>query len=284
MRIQLPTPPQSPAETIELCQDLIRLIRRNLFHEMAPDNEPHAMLNRTKRDYPDAYADDINDIMQLQTDKMAPAELEQAADAALHTMVNNGIYASAIGTKAMVNGMKLPPAKPRPASQQPPPAGPQPFMPFTPSTDRGQYAYVPHNPNADMATDDMVAFPWRKRTLYKPAGLLVYFTYREKEHHEYWTANGCVIQGQWRPVQPISEDKAVKLSSGSNVDAARDSHHQREFFLRGGHDHRRVFPPWYGRPKNQKPTAGFYLCNSCKTALTKQADGSMTCPNGCHRP
>ena len=177
--------------------------------------------------------------------------------------------------------------------QMKPSPAPEPFDPtsWMKDVEGDHYAYVPRNPNADMNTDDLVALPWGKRTLYKPAGLMVYFSPEEEEHYEYYVANGCYIQGLHRPVQPISRSRAQKLSSGSNVDAARDMSFHRERLLRGAKQELRVFSPWYSRPRTSSLQEsavpdGFYLCRMCKSPLNAATAGpaAAACPNGCVRP
>lgn len=128
------------------------------------------------------------------------------------------------------------------------------------------YAYVPHNPTTNIDTDDLVAFPYGKRTLYKAAGLLLYFAYNEESDYEYYVKHGCTLQGVWRPVQPVNKAAILRNMGQANLNA-RDTV-WRPHILLGEHDHLRLFPPFYGRPEGGMNSIEIeYLCRQCKEPL-----------------
>ena len=287
--IKLPAAPdpqnQTPREITDLCHTIVLRARANLMAAVPPANEPHVTLNRTKRQYPEAYSAELEKATQLWC---LSINLTQAdAEYALELLQSNPTTAAAIGIRMMAGGIQ-------PALARRPAPPKQLHETFHQPNTGDKFAYVPHNPSATIETDDLVAFPYGKRTLHKPAGLLVYFDYREQEHYDYWIANPCYIHGQKRPVQPISRSKAARFTSESNVKAARTSTHTREAFLRG-RDKNRIFPPWYSRPQSSLRsfdltahlnfTNELYLCRECRQPLAKNPNtGAPTCPDQHHRP
>ena len=156
-----------------------------------------------------------------------------------------------------------------------------------------QYAYIPHNPKADITTDDLVAFPYGKRTIFKAAGFITYY------HHvgadlQQRVDNGVTIQGQHRPVQKVNKTSIIKHMGLSNLNAARGTTF-REPIFNGKHDHSRIFPPFYSRPRlkldgSDPPvdldfSSGFYLCRECAEPLfIAPATNRVTCASQHFRP
>ena len=167
--------------------------------DLPPVNEPHVALNRLKREHPEAFSPDLETAMRHWVSSYSLTN--EDAQYALNLLQTNPTTAPAIGIKFLMAGA------PQPPTAQPPVAATPQHQPFYQPNSGGKYAYVPHNPNATIETDDLVAFAYGKRTLHKPAGLLIYFDYREQKHYDYWTTTRCLIQGQKRPIQPISRSK-----------------------------------------------------------------------------
>ena len=287
--IHLPQPPdphsQPPQDIIDLCHSIVLGSRANLMAAAPPCNEPHITLNRVRRQHPEAFSQELE--VAMRTWASRTDFTQDDAQKALQLLQSNPTTAPAISIKLLAGGVST-------GLTQPTYLPVQQHNPFIEPNTGNKFAYVPHNPNATIETDDLVAFLYGKRTLHKPAGLLVYFDYREQEHYDYWVTNQCYILGQERHVQPISRSKAARFTSESNVEAARTSTHTREAFLRG-RDNNRIFPPWYSRPQSTLSsfdltahlnfTNEFYMCRECRQPLAKNPNtGTPTCPHQHHRP
>lgn len=277
-----------PADTIAFCAGIVTTARAHLMATLPPANEPHVVLNRARRQYPEIFNDEIETALAFWR---SPAVFTRDdAEVSVNLLMNTPGTASRLGLHAARSGINL---QSLPRGKPASPTAPREPVEHPPHGDT--FAYVPHNPNATIEDDDLVAFSYGKRTLYKPAGLLVYFDYRDGEFFDYWTRNGAHIQGQHHPVQPITKAKAARLTSNSNVEAARTSTVFRETFLRGADDNKRIFPPWYSRPRNAPHgfdltahldfSNGFYLCRQCRNPLSKDpATGVVSCRENHPRP
>ena len=176
--IKLPIAPdlqnQTPREITDLCHAIVLKARANLMAAVPPANEPHVTLNRTKRQYPEAYSAELEKATQLW--RLSTNLTQADAHYALRLLQSNPTTAAAIGIRMMAGGIQPTLAR----RSEPPKHLHEPF--HQPNTG-DKFAYVPHNPSATIENDDLVAFPYGKRTMHKPAGLLVYFDYREQEHY-----------------------------------------------------------------------------------------------------